>query len=196
MVADFLGALQVERLHVAAVSMGTYGAIELAARDGGPEVLSLTLISSVMFALTPEEVEQRTGFAQRALSYAPERMRASVKGNAGRVDYAPPPGAVRQLDIFWVRSYPYYYQVFRMAVRQADRPQDTDAIECPVLFLHGTEDETYPVDVARGNPSVFPAAATTRWIEIAGAGHEMVFSHGPRVVGEIFAFLETVPAGE
>jgi pimeloyl-ACP methyl ester carboxylesterase len=189
--ADFLQTLGVSSFHLGGVSMGTFAAIDLASRKADRfEVLSLALASSAMFAITEEEIEGRTGMAGKALGFAPEKLRGVVEWSAGRAEYDPAPGEVQQADVFYARPYSYYHQVFGMAWNQGDRPQDTGAIRCPVLFLHGTEDETFPVDVARLNPTVFTNAKATRWVEIEGGRHSMVFSHGPRVAAEILAFLD------
>ncbi len=187
---DFVGALGIEELAVAGISMGTYAAVDLAAERTGLEVDALILISSVMFALTDEEIEKRTAISERALSFSPETLRSIVERRAERADYGPAPGEIRQLDIFHTRLYPYYFQVFSIGAKQEDRPQRTQRIECPVLFVHGTDDETYPIEVARGNPTVFPAAKATEWIEIEGGRHSMVFARGPEVAAAIEEFLK------
>ena len=189
--ADFLLTLGLSRFHLAGVSMGTFAAVDLASRKADRfEVLSLTLVSSAMFAITEEEVKGRTKLAKKALGFAPEKLRGIVEWKAGRAKYDPAPGEVRQADLFYARPYSYYHQVFGMAWNQGDRPQDTGSIRCPVLFLHGTRDETFPVDVARLNSTVFTGAKATKWVEIEGGRHSMVFSHGPRVAAEILAFLD------
>jgi pimeloyl-ACP methyl ester carboxylesterase len=188
---DFLQTLGLTRFHLAGVSMGAFAAIDLASRKADAfDVLSLTLASSAMFAITEEEVKGRTKMARKALGFAPEKLRGVVEWSAGRAEYDPAPGEVQQPDVFYARSYSYYHQVFGMALNQGDRPQDTGVIRCPVLFLHGTRDETFPVDVARLNPTVFGGAKATKWVEIEGGRHSLVFSHGPRVAAEILAFLE------
>jgi pimeloyl-ACP methyl ester carboxylesterase len=188
--ADFLKTLGLKRFHLAGVSMGTFAAVDLASRKADEfGIASLTLASTAMFAITEEEIKGRTKMARKALSFAPEKLRGIVEWSADRATYDPAPGEVQQPDVFYARPYSYYHQVFGMALNQGDRPQDTGAIRCPVLFLHGTKDETFPVDVARLNPTVFGGAKATKWIEIEGGRHSMVFSHGPRVAAEILAFL-------
>jgi pimeloyl-ACP methyl ester carboxylesterase len=186
-VADFLGALGIDDLYLVAVSMGTYAAVDLASRKKDQVHLrALVLASTVMFAITEEEVEERSGYGELALGFSPGRMRGIVEWRVGRTEFDEAPGEVQQRDIFWVRPYVYYHQVFSMAKNQGGRAQDTQAIECPVLFLHGTEDETMPIETARLNPSVFEDA---EWVELDGLEHSMVFSHGPQVVEAILAWL-------
>lgn len=187
-VADFLAALGIEELYLAAVSMGAYGAVDLASRKGDRfSVKALVLVSAVMFAVDEEEVDTRTGYGEFALGLSPERLRGMVEWQVGRRDYPEAPGVVQQLDIFWVRPYPYYFQIFSMALNQGDRPQDTRAIACPVLFLHGSEDDTMLIEVARKNPQVF---AEAEWREFEGLEHSMIFGHGPMLAEAILEFLE------
>jgi pimeloyl-ACP methyl ester carboxylesterase len=56
-----------------------------------------------------------------------------------------------------------------------------------VLFLHGTDDETMPIETARLNPTVFTDAT---WREFPGLTHSMAFSHGPQLVEAILEFLD------
>lgn len=187
-VADFLDALGIDELYLAAVSMGTFAAIDLASRKkDAADIKALVLASTVMFGITEEEVEERSKYGRLALKFSPERMRAVVEWQAERTEYDAAPGDVQQLDIFWVRPYVYYFQVFSMAKNQGDAKQDTMAIDCPVLLLHGTEDETMPVETARLNPTVFEDA---EWVEFEGLKHSMVFSHGPQIAEAILTWLE------
>jgi pimeloyl-ACP methyl ester carboxylesterase len=187
-VADFLDALGIDELYLVGVSMGTFAAIDLASRKRDTaEIKALVLASTVMFGITEEEVETRSRYGELALKFSPERMRAVVEWQAGRTEYDEAPGELQQRDIFWVRPYVYYFQVFSMTKNQGDEKQDTMAIDCPVLFLHGTEDETMPVETARLNPTVFDDA---EWVEFEGLKHSMAFSHGPQMVEAILAWLE------
>lgn len=184
--ADFLAALGIRELYVGGVSMGTYAAIDLVSRRKELDVKGLFLASSVMFGITEEEVKGRTRRARMGLRLGPERMRALVEYGVGRAEYEEPPGGVRQLDVFWVRPYSYYYQVFTMTLNQGAATQATREIACPVLILHGDEDEVMPVGLARLSPTVFPRA---EYVELAGAAHSMIFSRGPAIARAVLDFF-------
>lgn len=187
-VVDFLSAIDVDEIYLVAVSMGTFAAIDVASRKkDAVRVKALVLASTVMFGITEEEVEERSRYGRLAMKFSPERLRAVVEWQAERTEYDEAPGEVQQLDIFWVRPYVYYFQVFSMARNQGEKKQDTMAIDCPVLFLHGTDDETMPIETARLNPTVFEDA---EWVELEGLKHSMVFSNGPQIVEAILAWLE------
>jgi len=186
-VDDFLDALGIEELIIAGLSNGVYGAIELALKKNKRKVKALFLFSSVMFGITEEEVEKRTGLASRALSFEPNRFLRIVEWRISRTDFAVAPGEIQQDDIFYTRPYSYYKQIFSVAVNQGAKKQPTEQVTCPVLVLHGEEDETMPVDVAKLSTTVFPDA---EFKEFKGYTHTMVFSHGPALVPVVFEFLQ------
>jgi len=190
---DFLAALETaapdgsNMRFVAGVSMGTFAAIDLVSREPRIEIDALVLASTVMFAITPEEVEVRTGMAERALGFSPERLRAIIEWRVEGTEFDPAPGEVQQQQIFYVRPSSYYAQVFGASANQGDRPQDTQSIDCPVLFLAGTADETMRIDVARLSPTVFQDAEL---VEFEGYDHAMIFGHGPEMVEAMLAFFD------
>lgn len=182
--ADFLTAIAVKELHVVGVSAGAYPAVELAANHKELRVDSVTLISSVMFGVSKKEIRKRKMSSRFALRLKPDTMRATAERLAMRNEYERAPGAVQQKDIFWVRPYTYYHQIFEMTLNQGDRRQRTDKVEVPVLFFHGTKDEILDYKIAKDNPTLFPNA---KFITIDGGHHSMVFSKGPEISGMIVA---------
>ncbi len=184
--ADFLFALGITRVFVAGVSMGALAAIDLVSRKKELDVPALFVFSAVMLGITEEEVEERTAIGRRALGFAPDRLRSIIEWRVKRTEFDRAPGEIQMGDIYYTRPYPYYFQVFSMVVNQGGQRQDTMAIECPVLLLHGTDDETMPVHVARLSVPVFNDA---KMVEFDGFGHAMVFSHGPEFVQAIYRFL-------
>lgn len=191
---DFLQAIGVDEVYIAAVSMGTYPAIDLASVYDDVDVKALVLISTVMFGVSEEEVEGRVGVGQRALSFSPDKLRGIVQWTFERKDFGDAPGDVKMEDFFFIRPYPYYYQVFSMMVNQGDARQATERVTCPVLVLHGEEDDIMPVDAARMTLSVFPNAKPQEFRAYAGQGHSVVFFHGPQIAKEMMAFFERAQA--
>jgi pimeloyl-ACP methyl ester carboxylesterase len=175
--ADFLGALGIREIHLAGVSMGTYAAIDLASRKKEISVKALALYSTVMFGIDEGEVARRGRMARFGLRFGPERTRALVERGVRRAKYEEAPG-VPQRDIFWVRPYSYYYQLFSMTLNQGARRQATREIACPTLVVHGDEDEVMLVKWARLTTSVFPDA---EYVEEPGGAHSMIYSRGPRL---------------
>ncbi len=182
-VTDFLKAADLQPDYVAAVSNGAYGAIEYLLQNPDHRVKQLFLISTVMFGISEEEVRKRTRFAKLALSFAPGRLQGVVEKRALKTDYGDAPGKFSQPDFFFVRPYPYYYQVFRVPITQGRKKQDTMRIDIPVTVLHGTDDDVMAIRAAALTPRVFPHA---EFIEMKGLGHDMVFSDADAVVAVIF----------
>lgn len=65
---------------------------------------------------------------------------------------------------------------------------DIPAIDVPALIVHGTADNVLPIDkTARRFRELLPAA---EYIEIEGAPHGLLWTHGDEVNAAILAFLE------
>jgi pimeloyl-ACP methyl ester carboxylesterase len=187
--SDFLSALEIEELFVAGVSAGSYAAVDLASRKTELRIKALFLFSTVMFAVDEEEAEERIGMASKAFIFSPQRLRAVVEWQVGRTEFDEAPGEHQQTDIFWVRPYSYYYQIFSMARNQGAKRQQTDKITCPVLFLLGADDEIMALEKARLNRTIFPNAHPLEVREFPGGKHSMVFSQGPEMVQAMVEFL-------
>lgn len=187
---DFLAALGLSEVTVAGVSMGSLVAIDLASGYPEVKVKALVLCSAVMLALNEEEIKERLRIAGLARGRSPERLRAFIEWRESRAELATPPAGPTQHDIFWVRPASYYKQVFDSVGNQGNRRQPTDRIECPVLFVSGTADETMPIAAVRQGLSLFPRAAAVEMKEVEGADHTMVFARGPQVANVMLDFLE------
>ena len=184
---DFLQALGIDDLVVVGQSAGGWVAVDLVSRHQDLNVRALVLISTGMFSVTEEEIEQRVEFSTTASEMEPERLRATVEYAVGRAELDEAPGDLQLDDIFYVRPYTYYEQLFGSTLNQGDRRQATDQITCPVLVIHGTDDETIPFEAAQSTPSVFSDATL---VPMEGLDHAMTFSHGPQVSATILEFVE------
>jgi pimeloyl-ACP methyl ester carboxylesterase len=183
--ADFLRAVGVKRIYLGGVSMGTYAAIDLASRKKEIEVAALVLVSTVMFGIDEDEVARRERRARTGLRLGPERMRALVELGVRKAAYEEAPG-LPQSEIFWVRPYSYYYQLFSMTLNQGAKRQATRDIACPTLVVHGTEDDVMPLKWARLTTSVFP---DSEYVEEEGGAHSMIYSRGPKLARTVLDFF-------
>ncbi len=184
---DFLVGLGLRELYVAGISAGAYAAIDLVSRKKDLDVRALVIYSAVMFAISKKEVKKRMRRSKFALGMKPERLRSFIEWGVSRTEFDESPGKIGQKDIFYVRPYSYYAQLFGMSFNQGDQPQATGEIECPVLVLQGADDDIMPVEVAKETPGVFGDA---KFMSFDGLGHAMVFSHGPQLVEAMIDFLE------
>ncbi len=184
---DFLVATGISELFIAGVSNGAYGAVEYAASE--PEkVKALFLFSSVMLGITPEEVEERSGMAKRALGFKGTRLQRIIEWQVSRKSFAPAPGDVQLHDIYYTRPRSYYEQIFGVAANHGAERQATWKIVCPVLILHGEEDETMPVDVSRLAAEVFNDA---EFKSFEDQEHSFVFNYGEELVPVVLDFLKS-----
>jgi pimeloyl-ACP methyl ester carboxylesterase len=64
-------------------------------------------------------------------------------------------------------------------------------IEIPILQIHGTLDESIPIDAARDLTS---RLADARFVAIDGASHDVHIDAPSRLAEEVAAFVATLPA--
>jgi pimeloyl-ACP methyl ester carboxylesterase len=186
-VEDFLQSVGVSELYMGGVSAGSYAAIESTLKGKKFRVKALILFSSVMLSITPKEIRTRTKTAKFALRLKPDKLRALIEHNITRVAFDTAPGNVQQLDIFYIRPYSYYHQLFQTIINQGDKKQATLDIPCPALLLHGMDDDLMPIDLARLSKRLFKNAT---FVEFKDYKHAMVFAHGPEFIPPIIRFLE------
>ncbi len=184
--ADFARSMDLGGFHLAGVSAGGFAAVDLASRFPELEPLSLTLISTLTFSITREEVRKRSRMGRLAGRLPDPLLAGIIQRRALSTPYDPAPGEVQQPDIFWVRAASYYDQIFGISVAQGSRRQATEAVGVPVLVLHGTDDEIMPIDTARLTPGAY---ADATMIELPGYGHAMLFSHGPELAEHMLEHL-------
>ncbi|MBN2527085.1 MAG: alpha/beta hydrolase [Deltaproteobacteria bacterium] len=175
-VTDFVKAVNVSPSLIVGVSNGAYGAIEYLLQNDVQSAKGLVLISTAMLSSSKKEIKKRTRMARFALRLSPGKLQGLVESRAEGTEYASSPGKVTQKDIFYVRPYPYYYQLFSVPYTQGDKKQKTHNIKLPVLILHGTEDEIMPLWTAEDTLSAFDNATLKTF---SGEGHDMTFSIGP-----------------
>ncbi|MCU0663863.1 MAG: alpha/beta hydrolase [Myxococcota bacterium] len=186
---DFLAALNIKRLVVVGVSMGSLAAIELVTGHADLEVQGLVVCSAVMLALSAEEIEARERIARIATNRSPERLAGFIEWKQARTKLIPPPEGPTQNDIFWVRPATYYAQVFGAVKNQGPRRQPTQRITAPVLLLSGTADETMPIEAVAQGVSFFSNARAVEMEAVEGADHSMVLASGPLVAGRMLGFF-------
>lgn len=93
--------------------------------------------------------------------------------------------------------FPRSARVDRSSGRRSafDRAVHSAALRCPLLVIHGTDDEVCPVAEGR---AIAAAAPSGRIVEIAGAGHNNLWTdqgHAARCGEEVARFLESIRAG-
>ncbi|MBN2715195.1 MAG: alpha/beta hydrolase [Deltaproteobacteria bacterium] len=185
-VADFVESVDVSPNLLVGVSNGAYGAIEYLLQNK-TSAEGLVLISTVILSSSEKEIKKRTRMGRFAMRLSPDRLQGLVESRATGTEYSPAPGKITQKDIFYVRSYPYYYQLFSVPVTQGSRKQNTHRIDLPVLVMHGTDDDIMPLWAAKDTVKAFDTATLK---EFDGQGHDMTFSIGPTLCDEILAFFK------
>ena len=185
-VTDFVNAVDVSPDLMVGVSNGAYGAIEYLLQND-TNVRGLVLISTVMVSSSEKEIKKRTRMARFALRLSPGKLQGLVQSRANAIEYDKAPGKITQKDIFYVRPYPYYYELFSVPVTQGSKKQDTHRIKIPVLVLHGKDDEIMPLWAAKDTLKAFDNATLK---EFDGQGHDMAFSIGPKLCDTILQFYK------
>ena len=80
--------------------------------------------------------------------------------------------------------------------RAFDRAEFARALSCPLLVLHGAEDEVCPIEDGR---EIAKAAPAGKLLEITGGNHNTLWTDpetGPRCAEGVRAFLERVASGD
>ena len=81
-----------------------------------------------------------------------------------------------------------YTSVWAVATWFADWRADIDKIDVPTLIMHGTGDLNVPIDItSRVLTEMLPSAT---YIEIEGAPHGMLWTHGDEINKALLDFLE------
>jgi non-heme chloroperoxidase len=80
-----------------------------------------------------------------------------------------------------------YTSVWAVATWFTDWRADIDKIDVPALILHGTGDQNVPIDItSRVLANMLPSAT---YIEIEGAPHGMLWTHGDEINKALLDFL-------
>ena len=80
-----------------------------------------------------------------------------------------------------------YTSVWAVATWFTDWRADIDEIDVPTLIMHGTGDENVPIDItSRVVAKMLPSAT---YIEIEGAPHGMLWTHGEEINKALLDFL-------
>ena len=188
-VDDFAALIPETHIYVVGVSAGAWAAVEWAITQRDKTVDGVVLASSVMFGANAKESRKRARMSRFAVGLTPPQLQHIVERRARRTTYTEAEGPLQQIDIFYTRPYPYYYQLFHQTHAQGDRRQNTDGIRCPLLVLHGDRDKVMPLDVARLTPAMFPNATRTDFQVVPGGNHDMIFGNGGDIARRIADFF-------
>lgn len=181
-VNDFIQTTQIKPSLLIGVSNGAYGAIGYLNNYPKNPVKGLVLISTIMVSSSEDEIKKRSRKARFALNLSPFKLKGLINKRAQNNDYPKAPGKIQHIDIFYVRPYSYYYQLFSAPYNLGSKKQNTKDIKIPVLVLHGSEDDIMPIQYANDTLDAFPNAT---FKEFKGQGHSMVFTIGPKIARTI-----------
>ena len=80
-----------------------------------------------------------------------------------------------------------YASVWALSTWYTDFRADIDKIDVPTLIMHGTGDRNVPIDItSRVLAKLLPSAT---YIEIEGAPHGMLWTHGEEINKALLDFL-------
>ncbi len=82
----------------------------------------------------------------------------------------------------------YIYLSCIKHISKLDYRKDLFNINIPVLFIHGTHDSIFNIQLIR---DIYARISNSKLVEIQGANHVMVFSHLDRLSSEIMDFIES-----
>ncbi len=170
-VAAWLAALELDRAHVIAHSMGGYAACQLAIER--PELVDrLVLVAPAIFESRPPYVREATRLGPFAWTVTPQFLPVLVHDS------------FRTGPLRWLRS--------AVELRRA-KPLPLEQIVAPTLLIWGTNDPLVPV--VQG-PQVQRRIADSRLLTLPGARHVPMYERAEACNGAIDRFLQGEPVGQ
>lgn len=184
---DFLDTLKIDSLYLCGVSFGGGIATRFAASHGR-RVKALILVSTFIMNSGPFDRIKSREMARFILKHPDFKLhwlidnlfRLSLRG-AGE-----PTNEIKK--IIRVKSIDWYRQVAR-SITTCEGPEDAMQIRCPVLTLQGTADRTVSLKSSYSIPRFIPH---TRFEEIKGGTHAMMYLQGPFLAEKIKEFCDSI----
>jgi non-heme chloroperoxidase len=142
--------------------------------DENPSGVPQTDVDSMLDAIKADRYAFFTGFLQSFYN-ADENLGSRISEEAFRNSW--------QL----ATTMSPYTSIWNVATWFTDWRADIDKIDVPTLILHGTGDRNVPIDItSRVLAKMLPSAT---YIEIEGAPHGMLWTHGEEVNKALLDFL-------
>jgi len=187
--ARFVDALEIERMHLVGHSIGTVIAAAFHKRHAD-RLLSLTLAEAVTGSgrepaeTQAEMIRAREGELDRmgAAGFAAARTPNSLSPSAD-------PAVVKRAVAFAAAmNVAGYKQLFRALV-SADMAGEAVALKVPAMIVAGSDDRSAPPDLVKRIADAFPGM---RHHVIGGIGHQIALEHPERFNGLLDALLSEV----
>ena len=142
--------------------------------DANPSGVPQEAVDGMLDAIKADRYAFLTGFLQNFYS-ADENLGTRISEEALRYSW--------QL----ATSMSPYTSIWAPATWYTDFRADVDKIDVPTLIMHGTGDQNVPIDLtSRVLAEMLPSAT---YIEIEGAPHGMLWTHGEEINKALLEFL-------
>jgi non-heme chloroperoxidase len=191
-----VSALDLQDAVLAGFSMGTGEVARYISRYGSHRVAKAVFIGAILPYMLKTD-ENPSGFPQEAVDGMLDTIKAdryafftgflqsfyNLDDNLGtRISEE----ALRHSWQLATNMSPYT-SVWAVATWFTDWREDIDKIDVPALILHGTGDQNVPIDLTgRVLAKMLPSAA---YVEIEGAPHGMLWTHGEQINNALLDFL-------
>ena len=142
--------------------------------DENPSGVPQEAVDGMLDAIKADRYAFLTGFLQNFYS-AEENLGARISEDALRYSW--------QL----ATSMSPYTSIWAPATWYTDFRADVDKIDVPTLIMHGTGDQNVPIDLTSRVLAKMLSSAT--YIEIEGAPHGMLWTHGEEINNALLEFL-------
>jgi pimeloyl-ACP methyl ester carboxylesterase len=187
--AGFIGALGLERPHVAGLSFGGGLAIELYRLHAE---IPRSLILAGAYAgwsgsLPPEVVQQRLTQAVSLADVPPERLVGEVVPTM--FSRSAPAAMIEDFAANIAAFHPVGLRAMARAFAEADLRDVLPTIDIPTLLLYGDEDARAPLDVAEAMHRSIPES---KLVVLPGVGHISTVEGADRFNDEVRTFLRAV----
>ena len=142
--------------------------------DANPSGVPQEAVDGMLDAIKADRYAFLTGFLQNFYS-ADENLGTRISEEALRYSW--------QL----ATSMSPYTSIWAPATWYTDFRADVDKIDVPTLIMHGTGDQNVPIDLTSRVLAKMLSSAT--YIEIEGAPHGMLWTHGEEINKALLEFL-------
>ena len=142
--------------------------------DANPSGVPQEAVDGMLDAIKADRYAFLTGFLQNFYS-ADENLGTRISEEALRYSW--------QL----ATSMAPYTSIWAPATWYTDFRADVDKIDVPTLIMHGTGDQNVPIDLTSRVLAKMLSSAT--YIEIEGAPHGMLWTHGEEINNALLEFL-------
>jgi pimeloyl-ACP methyl ester carboxylesterase len=185
---DFFKEMQIDSAVLGGVSFGGIAAIHYYAADRNITINKMILMATLPGGTTEKNRKQISITARWIKDLPDYKLYFILEKLIERDDVVLESAAYPKMDTFVkVKNIDWYRQVVN-SLNGYNASGDASKIDCPVLAIHGEDDETVNAEVSKAIIEQYIPQSS--FVIIPEANHGIVYEKGEEVTGLIFNFLK------